>query len=112
MVASISYPTVYNPIRSTSIRWISKKWELLPAVIGTFLASGLLHELIFYHIRSQKASVGGGSSTAFGGVCGGSSMPTVGRCKADVEARMEIISFINFVKGLNLATRKDLLTTS
>uniref|UniRef100_A0A6N2M1M9 Uncharacterized protein n=1 Tax=Salix viminalis TaxID=40686 RepID=A0A6N2M1M9_SALVM len=81
----------------------------------------LMHELIFHHVRSQKASVGGHVilscmaneigikreikctldwlSTAFGGVCGGSSMPTAGRCKADdVEARMEIISFINFAK--------------
>ncbi|KAF9664430.1 hypothetical protein SADUNF_Sadunf16G0018100 [Salix dunnii] len=54
MVTSILHPTVYSPIRSAFSRWIGKKWASLPAVIGTFLVSGLMHELIFYHIGRQK----------------------------------------------------------
>ncbi|KAJ6316981.1 hypothetical protein OIU78_020132 [Salix suchowensis] len=53
-VTSILHPTVYSPIRSAFSRWIAKKWTPLPAVIGTFLVSGLMHELIFYHIGRQK----------------------------------------------------------
>jgi hypothetical protein len=30
MVTSILHPTVYNPIRSTSMRWIAKKRAPLP----------------------------------------------------------------------------------
>ncbi|KAG6743551.1 hypothetical protein POTOM_052250 [Populus tomentosa] len=53
MVTNILHPTVYSPIRSTFSRWFAKKWASLPAVMGTFLVSGLMHELIFHHIGRQ-----------------------------------------------------------
>ncbi|XP_021288312.1 probable long-chain-alcohol O-fatty-acyltransferase 5 [Herrania umbratica] len=46
-------PTVYNPIRSVSTRIIGPRWASLPAVFATFLTSGLMHELIYYHITRE-----------------------------------------------------------
>ncbi|KAF9679367.1 hypothetical protein SADUNF_Sadunf06G0007600 [Salix dunnii] len=104
---------VPNCIQSNPVNFYPLDFRKVPAVIATFLVSGLMHELIFYHIRSQKASVGGlvvlslawlmklvvAAPFLVGFVVATSmwlSMPTAGRCKIDVEARMEIISFINF----------------
>ncbi|KAK4744191.1 hypothetical protein SAY87_010503 [Trapa incisa] len=50
MVTSVLHPAVYVPIRSICASWIGRKWASLPAAFCTFLVSGLMHELIFYHI--------------------------------------------------------------
>ncbi|KAF5727928.1 long-chain-alcohol O-fatty-acyltransferase 3 [Tripterygium wilfordii] len=42
--------TVYKPVRVFSEYWVGKQWAPLPAVLASFLVSGLMHELIFYHI--------------------------------------------------------------
>ncbi|KAM7270055.1 hypothetical protein ACFE04_029269 [Oxalis oulophora] len=49
MVTSILRPTVYDPVLNFSSRLIGRKWAPLPAVLGTFIVSALMHELIFYH---------------------------------------------------------------
>lgn len=54
MVSRILHPTVYNPVRSISSRWIGRKWAPLPAVIAVFFVSGLMHEIIFYYIGRLK----------------------------------------------------------
>ncbi|CAK7345082.1 unnamed protein product [Dovyalis caffra] len=139
MVTSILHPTVYNPIRSVSRRWIAKKWASLPAVIGTFLVSGLMHELIFYDIGRQKPKWEVTCFFLLHGFClaieigikreikctwrlpkvvtaplvVGSVvvsamwlfMPTVVRCKIDVEARKEVFAFFNFMKGAYIYLR-------
>lgn len=49
MVTSILRPTVYNPIRRSSTPIVGRKWSLVPAVLATFLVSGLMHEVIYYY---------------------------------------------------------------
>lgn len=39
---------VYNHTLNLSTRFVHRKWAPLPAVFGTFLASGLMHEFIYY----------------------------------------------------------------
>ncbi|KAI3456532.1 hypothetical protein Pfo_013195 [Paulownia fortunei] len=50
MVPSILHPTVYQPVRSISARFMDRKWAAIPAVLATFLVSGLVHELVLYNI--------------------------------------------------------------
>ncbi|KAJ4950340.1 hypothetical protein NE237_027172 [Protea cynaroides] len=50
MVTSILRPTVYNPIRSISTSILGRKWALLPAMLATFLVSGLMHEFIYFYL--------------------------------------------------------------
>lgn len=54
MVSNILRPTIYEPVRSISTSLIGKKWSPLPAVVATFLVSGLMHELVFYNIGRLK----------------------------------------------------------
>lgn len=54
MVSNILRPTVYEPVRSISSSLIGKKWRALPAVVATFLVSGIMHELVFYNIGRLK----------------------------------------------------------
>ncbi|KAF5943563.1 hypothetical protein HYC85_017640 [Camellia sinensis] len=54
MVTSILRPTVYDPVRSISARLIGRKWAPLPAVLATFIVSGVMHELIFYYTGRLK----------------------------------------------------------
>lgn len=49
-VTNILRPAVYDPVRSICSRWIGRKRASLPAVVATFVVSGLMHELIFYYI--------------------------------------------------------------
>lgn len=49
MVTSILRPTVYNPVRSISTPIVGRKWSLVPAILATFLVSGLMHEVIYYY---------------------------------------------------------------
>lgn len=50
MASNILHPTVYSPVRSISTRFMPRKWAPIPAVLATFLVSGLMHELILYNI--------------------------------------------------------------
>ncbi|KAG5561183.1 hypothetical protein RHGRI_004263 [Rhododendron griersonianum] len=43
-------PTVYDPVLCISARLMGRKWAALPAVMSTFVVSGLMHELIFYYM--------------------------------------------------------------
>ncbi|KAE8679148.1 MBOAT family protein [Hibiscus syriacus] len=43
-------PTVYDPIKTISTRIIGPRWASLPAVFATFVTSGLMHELVYYHM--------------------------------------------------------------
>ncbi|KAF5728871.1 acyl-CoA--sterol O-acyltransferase 1-like [Tripterygium wilfordii] len=50
MVTSTLHATVYDPVRKVSTRVFGSKLAPLPAVVATFLVSGLMHELIFFYI--------------------------------------------------------------
>ncbi|GLT98268.1 hypothetical protein SLE2022_157800 [Rubroshorea leprosula] len=50
MSSDILRQTIYNPLRHIARRVIGDRWEFLPAVFVTFLISGLMHELIYYHL--------------------------------------------------------------
>ncbi|KAJ4970342.1 hypothetical protein NE237_003441 [Protea cynaroides] len=50
MVTSILRPTVYNPIRDISTSILGREWALLPAMLATFLVSGLMHEYIYFYM--------------------------------------------------------------
>ncbi|XWS09734.1 hypothetical protein CRYUN_Cryun39dG0014800 [Craigia yunnanensis] len=52
-VSDILRTTIYNPIRSISTRIIGSRWASLPAVFATFVTSGLMHELLYYHITRE-----------------------------------------------------------
>lgn len=56
MVSNILHPTVYRPVRSVSARYVPREWAGIPAVLATFLVSGLMHELIFYNIGRLRPS--------------------------------------------------------
>ena len=49
MVTSILRPTVYIPIRCISAKVIGSRWAALPAIISTFIVSGLAHEVIYFY---------------------------------------------------------------
>ncbi|KAE8677268.1 putative Pectin lyase-like superfamily protein [Hibiscus syriacus] len=42
--------TIYDPVKTISTRIIGRRWASYPAVMATFVISGLMHELIYYHI--------------------------------------------------------------
>lgn len=50
MVTSILRPTVYEPALSAVRNLLGPKWAPLPAVLGTFVVSGMMHELILYYM--------------------------------------------------------------
>lgn len=50
MVTNILRPTVYEPIINICNRVIGRRWAAFPAVLGTFLVSALMHELMFYYL--------------------------------------------------------------
>ncbi|KAK6154457.1 hypothetical protein DH2020_008705 [Rehmannia glutinosa] len=50
MVTSILRPTVYDPVRRISTRILGRRWALPPAIIATFVVSGLMHEVIYYYV--------------------------------------------------------------
>lgn len=49
IVPAILRPAVHEPIRNLSARVIGPRWSLLPAILSTFLVSGLMHEVMFYY---------------------------------------------------------------
>ncbi|KAF5469773.1 hypothetical protein F2P56_010335 [Juglans regia] len=54
MVTNILRMTVYNPTRHAATRVIGRKWASLPAILTTFLVSGLMHELVFYSMGRSR----------------------------------------------------------
>lgn len=54
MVTGVLHPAVYLPVRSLSGRYLPKKVAPLPAVMASFIVSGLMHELIFYYLGRLK----------------------------------------------------------
>ncbi|OMP04303.1 long-chain-alcohol O-fatty-acyltransferase-like protein [Corchorus olitorius] len=52
-ISDIHRAAVYDPVRSVSKRIIGTRWASLPAVFATFVISGLMHELLYYHITRQ-----------------------------------------------------------
>lgn len=50
MVTSILRPTVYEPTLKVAVNFVGPKWAPLPAVLGTFVVSGLMHELILFYM--------------------------------------------------------------
>lgn len=50
MSSDVLRDTVYNPSHRLSTRLIGPRWASLPAVLATFTMSGLLHELVNYHL--------------------------------------------------------------
>ncbi|KAL1199819.1 Acyl-CoA--sterol O-acyltransferase 1 [Cardamine amara subsp. amara] len=49
MVPGILRPTVYEPIVQL-FSVLGRNWSRVPAVFGTFIVSGIMHELIFYYM--------------------------------------------------------------
>jgi len=57
IVSSILRPAVYKPTRNLASLVVGRKWALIPAFMGTFLVSGLMHELIlFYYVECDQRS--------------------------------------------------------
>ncbi|KAL0431385.1 UNVERIFIED_CONTAM: Acyl-CoA--sterol O-acyltransferase 1 [Sesamum radiatum] len=56
MVTRILRPTVYEPVLYFSTVIMGRKWAPLPAVMGSFLVSALMHELIFFYLGRNKPS--------------------------------------------------------
>ncbi|CAK7330978.1 unnamed protein product [Dovyalis caffra] len=54
IVSSILRPSVYEPTRNLASVIVGRQWALIPAFFGTFLVSGLMHELIFYYMGREK----------------------------------------------------------
>lgn len=56
MVPKILHPTVFQPVRSVSARFLGGRWAAIPAVVSTFLVSGLMHELVVYNFGRVRPS--------------------------------------------------------
>ncbi|KAG5574435.1 hypothetical protein H5410_054569 [Solanum commersonii] len=54
IVTRILRPTIYRPVLSLSANILGRKWAPIPAVMATFVVSGLMHELIFYYLGRVK----------------------------------------------------------
>ncbi|KAJ0037839.1 hypothetical protein Pint_23867 [Pistacia integerrima] len=54
MVSGILRPTVYKPILNFFTRVGGRKWAPLPAVFGTFVVSGFMHELQFFYLGQGR----------------------------------------------------------
>ncbi|GLT83613.1 hypothetical protein SLE2022_018910 [Rubroshorea leprosula] len=54
MSSDILRQTIYNPLRRISTHIIGHRWASLPAVLVTFLVSGLMHEVIYYHLTHLR----------------------------------------------------------
>nr|XP_043626940.1 acyl-CoA--sterol O-acyltransferase 1-like [Erigeron canadensis] len=50
MATNILHPTIYDPVRSISSHFLTRKQASIVAIFVTFLVSGLMHEFIFYNI--------------------------------------------------------------
>lgn len=56
VVSDILKLTVYQPVRTVSACYITRKWASIPAVMATFMVSGMMHELIVYNFTKAKPS--------------------------------------------------------
>jgi len=56
MVTSILRPTVYEPTLKAASKVLGRRWAPLPAVMGTFVVSGLMHELILFYLGRSEPS--------------------------------------------------------
>lgn len=56
MVTRILRPTVYDPVLGIATRVVGRKWAPFPAVMGSFVVSAIMHELIFYYLGRRKPS--------------------------------------------------------
>ncbi|KAK3433572.1 hypothetical protein EUGRSUZ_D01457 [Eucalyptus grandis] len=54
MVTRILRPTVYEPLLAWASRAVGRRYAALPAVLGTFAVSALMHELIFYYLGRAR----------------------------------------------------------
>uniref|UniRef100_A0A803P9F3 Wax synthase domain-containing protein n=1 Tax=Cannabis sativa TaxID=3483 RepID=A0A803P9F3_CANSA len=50
MIRRILRPTIYEPTLNLVSPLVGRKWAPIPAILGTFVVSGLVHELIYYYI--------------------------------------------------------------
>nr|GMC72428.1 probable long-chain-alcohol O-fatty-acyltransferase 5 [Ipomoea batatas] len=48
--------TVYGPTKEISAGVVGDEWAPLPAVLATFVVSGLMHELLFYYVTLATPS--------------------------------------------------------
>ncbi|OWM85614.1 acyl-CoA--sterol O-acyltransferase 1-like [Punica granatum] len=58
MVTSILRPSVYEPVRKALEQIIGQQWAPLPAVLATFLVSGLMHEVLFFYQQESAQRAG------------------------------------------------------
>ncbi|PIM99926.1 Long-chain-alcohol O-fatty-acyltransferase [Handroanthus impetiginosus] len=56
MVTRILRPTVYEPVLYFCTSITGRKWAPLPAIMGSFLVSALMHELIFFYLGRKRPS--------------------------------------------------------
>ncbi|XP_039167074.1 acyl-CoA--sterol O-acyltransferase 1 [Eucalyptus grandis] len=54
MVTNILRVTIYEPVHYAASAAIGRKWAALPAVMASFLVSGLMHELMFFYMGRVK----------------------------------------------------------
>ncbi|XP_027183708.1 acyl-CoA--sterol O-acyltransferase 1-like [Coffea eugenioides] len=69
MVTRILRPSVYEPVHKLAEKLLGRELASVPAVLGTFVVSALMHELIFYYMGRARPT---GKLTGFfllHGVC-------------------------------------------
>ncbi|XP_074319051.1 putative long-chain-alcohol O-fatty-acyltransferase 5 [Silene latifolia] len=54
MISSGLRQTVYNPAKSIATKLVGRKWAPLVGVMGCFIVSGLMHELVYYHMTRVR----------------------------------------------------------
>ncbi|WJX49712.1 hypothetical protein P8452_36110 [Trifolium repens] len=69
MVTSIMRPTVYEPTLKVAKNLVGVKWAPLVAVFGTFVVSGLMHELILFYLGRLEPTFRMFGFFVFHGVC-------------------------------------------
>ncbi|CAJ2655125.1 unnamed protein product [Trifolium pratense] len=69
MVTSIMRPTVYEPTLKVAKNLVGLKWATLVAVFGTFVVSGLMHELILFYLGRLEPTFKMFGFFVFHGVC-------------------------------------------
>ena len=49
MISEVLRLTVYNPARSVASRVVGRRQAMVVGMLASFLVSGLMHELLYYH---------------------------------------------------------------
>lgn len=57
MVSSILRLAVYEPTGNIASDLVGRKWVRIPAVMGTFFVSGIMHELMFFYLGRDKLTL-------------------------------------------------------